>query len=394
MRFLHTSDWHLGRSLHGEPQLDAQRDFLTWLLERAVAEQVDAVVVAGDVYDRAVPPLDAVRLLDLTLAEFSAAAVPIILTSGNHDSAIRLGFGGALQERAGVHLRTSLADLTRPVRFSDEHGEVGVYGLPYLVPDAVMAELDVAERSHFAVLNAAMDRVRADAARRGLDRFVVAAHAFITGAVGSESERDIRVGGIGDASARAFDGAAYVALGHLHGAQRVSAIGAVTTARYSGSPLAFSFSERDHVKSVALVDIDAAGAADVSLVPTPVARPLREVRGPLADLLARADDDLVDLATAYVKATLTDTPRPPMAIDQLRRVWPHTLVLEYAATAVGDDASAQDIARISRATDPVEICALFVEWVTHAPPSAAERQVLAEVVEVASARRAQDGEVA
>src|ERR1700733_4297702 len=133
MRLLHTSDWHLGRALHGESLLAPQAGFLDWLLTEAVSQQVDAVVVAGDVYDRAVPPVDAVRLLDRTLTAFARAGVPMLLISGNHDSAVRLGFGSGLSEAAGIHLRTSPADLSRPVLVRDEHGQGALYGLPYLL---------------------------------------------------------------------------------------------------------------------------------------------------------------------------------------------------------------------------------------------------------------------
>ena len=269
MRLIHTSDWHLGRTLHGESLAEHHEAFLGWLLDQAVACQAGAVLVAGDIYDRAVPPLDAVALLDKTLAAFARARVPLVLTGGNHDSPVRLGFGSALSEAAGIHLRTTVADITRPVILSDGHGEVGIYGIPYLLPDAVMDELG-AERSHASVLAAASARIRADASARGLSRTVVLAHALVTGAQLSESERDIRVGGIADAPAAVLDGCCYLALGHLHGPQRVPVAGSTTTARYSGSPLAFSFAERHQTKSVTLAEIDGAGNVTTRLLPAPV----------------------------------------------------------------------------------------------------------------------------
>src|SRR5215471_11043842 len=309
MRLIHTSDWHLGRTLHGESLLEHQEVFLDWLLAQAVDRRAGAVVVAGDIYDRAVPPTDAVRLLDKTLVAFARASIPVVLTSGNHDSAVRLGFASGLSEAAGIHLRTRVEDIARPVVVRDEHGEVGIYGIPYLLPDAVMAELG-AERSHASVLGAAAALVREDAAARGLARTVVLAHALVTNAEICESERDIRVGGIGDAPAAVLGGCCYLALGHLHGQQRVSVAGSATTARYSGSPLPFSFSERHHTKSVTLAEIDGAGNVTTQLLPTPVPRPLREVRGRLDDLLDRASGDLADLAGAWLRVVLTDRERP------------------------------------------------------------------------------------
>jgi exonuclease SbcD len=386
MRLIHTSDWHLGRTLHGESLLEHQSVFLDWLLGQATGHGVDAVVVAGDVYDRAVPPTDAVALLDQTLVRFFRADIPVVLTSGNHDSAVRLGFASGLSEAAGIHLRTRVEDIARPVIIRDEHGEVGIYGIPYLLPDAVMAELG-AERSHASVLAAACERIRADAAARGLRRTVIIAHALVTGGQVSESERDIRVGGIGDAPARVLAGCSYLALGHLHGQQRVDA-GDTTSARYSGSPLAFSFSERDHRKSVTLAEIAGDGTVVTQLLPTPVPKSLRQVRGRLDELLARADGDLADLAGAWVKAVLTDQARPVAPMERLRERWPHTIALDFQPEGglTGPDA---DLARLAEAVDPVEICGLFVDFVAGAPPDEAQLAVLRQAVE--TARR---GEVA
>jgi exonuclease SbcD len=382
MRLVHTSDWHLGRTLHGESLLEHQAAFLDWLLGEAVSRQADAVVVAGDIYDRAVPPVDAVALLDRALRDFAAARVPVVITSGNHDSAVRLGFGARLSELAGIHFRTCVADITRPVVLGDADGEVAIYGIPYLLPDAVMDELG-AGRSHESVLAAAVARIRADAAGRGIGRVVVAAHAFITGALPSDSERDIRVGGIGDAPASVFDGVGYAALGHLHGQQAISAGAAGDrgpVVRYSGSPLAFSFSERDQVKSVTLAEIDAAGRVRTAQLPAPVPRPLREVRGKLDDLLARARGDLAGLAGAWVKVVLTDTVRPAAPMERLRERWPHTLVLDFAPEG-GLAGAEADLARLAGTADPVTICGMFVEFTSGGPPDEAQRAVLRDAVE-------------
>jgi exonuclease SbcD len=367
MRFLHTSDWHLGRTLHGEPMLGHQRAFLAWLVELAVAREVDAVLVAGDVYDRAVPPTDAVALLDEALAGFARAGVAVVITSGNHDSAIRLGFGSALAEHAGVHLRTDLRALTDPVVIDD----VAIYGVPYLLPDAVMADLG-AERSHTSVLSAAVERIRADAAARDMDKIVVLAHAFVTGGAESESERDIRVGGIGDVPCSVFAGLTYAALGHLHGAQQVA-----PNVRYAGSPLPFSFSERIHRKSVALVDVDADGGIEVELVATPVARPMAELRGRLDDLLDAADGPPAD---AWLRVVLTDPQRPSAPMERLRERWPHTLVLDFQPDVAPGD-TATDLHRLRQQTDPIEVCALFVEWVESTLPDRHQRDALTAVVE-------------
>ena len=382
MRLLHTSDWHLGRTLHNESLLDAQRGALGQIVDLVDTHEVDAVLVSGDVYDRAVPSTDAVRLLDRTFVRFSAAGIPLVLVSGNHDSAVRLGFGSGLSAAAGVHLRTTVADIASPVVLTDEHGQVAVYGIPYLLPDAARVALG-AERSHESVLRSATDLVRADAASRGIERTVVLSHSFVTGAGASdvsESERDIRVGGVDHAPATVFDGITYVALGHLHRPQVVRLVGGSTVLRYSGSPLAFSFSERDDTKSVVLLDLDAAGVADLALVATPVPRALRQVEGTLESLLERAGTDLAHLSDCWVKAVLTDTSRPANPMERLRAVWPHTLTLDFAPEGERTGQAA-DLERLARTTDPVEVCGHFVDYVGGAAPTDEERLVLRDVVE-------------
>lgn len=378
MRFLHTSDWHLGRTLFQTSLLEEQARFLAWLVDTAREQRVDAVLVSGDVYDRAVPPLEAVALLDSAFEAFSDSGVPLVVVSGNHDSAVRLGFGSGLAERAGVHLRTSVDDLARPVLFTDDHGPVAVYGLPYLLPDAVKDVLD-AGRSHESVLRAAVARSLADAESRGVARTVLLSHAFVSGGEVSESERDITVGGIGDAPAAVFDGATYVALGHLHRPQEVALHGSSTRLRYSGSPLAFSFGEKHDTKSVTLVELDAHGVVSLDTLPTPVPRPLREVRGSLEELLALDDPALTQ---AWIKAILTDSRRPDSPMERLRERWPHTLVLEFAPDGERLSSDA-DLARLGRTTDPVEIATMFVEFVDGVPPTEAEAALLARAVETA-----------
>jgi exonuclease SbcD len=214
MRLLHTADWHLGRTLHRLPLLEAQRAVVDHLVELARAEAVDAILLAGDVFDRALPPVEAVRVAGDALRRLAEVA-PVLVVSGNHDSAGRLGFAAELIAAGGVHLRTDPARVAEPVVLHDEHGPVALYGLPYLDPDLTREALG-AERSHEAVLRAAMDRVRADLAGRDGARAVVVAHAFVQGGEASESERDISIGGAETAPASVFGGVDYVALGHLH----------------------------------------------------------------------------------------------------------------------------------------------------------------------------------
>ncbi len=392
MRMLHTSDWHLGRTLHGVDLLGHQAAFLDHLVELARAESVDAVVVAGDVYDRAVPPVEAVQLLADALRRLSETAA-VVVTPGNHDSAIRLGFGAELM-RPGVHLRARVADVGQPVVLRDEHGPVAVHALPYLDPDAVRTVLaddgEPLARSHEAVVGAAMARVRRDLAARagsgsgsgsgGRVRSVVLAHAFVIGGLASESERDIRVGGVDAVPAGVFAGVDYVALGHLHGPQAISfpvpdgagpgSAECAPVLRYSGSPLAYSFSEMQHRKSSVLVELGADGVVASSLVPAPVPRRLAEVTGTLGDLLGVAGDGHED---DWLRAVVTDPVRPPELHARLKARFPHLLVTEHRPPA---GTARTRAAVVTAAQDPVDVAAQFVEHVTGAAPSGEELAVL------------------
>jgi exonuclease SbcD len=306
--------------------LDHQAAYVDHLLEVVVRERVDLVVVAGDVYDRALPPVDAVRLADEAFARLAASPARVVVTSGNHDSAQRLGFGSRLIDAAGVHIRTDAATVGSPVLLDDDHGPVAVYGLPYLDPDALREPWALPGRSHEAALTEAMARVRADLERRpGRTRSVVLAHAFVAGAEPSDSERDISVGGVSIVPTTVFDGVDYAALGHLHGRATLT-----DHVRYSGSPLAYSFSEAQHHKGSWLVDLGPDGLAGAEFVDAPVPRPLARISGALDDLLA--DPALERHEQSWVQATLTDDTRPLQAMDRLRRRFPHALVLTFAPT--------------------------------------------------------------
>ncbi|MET4922332.1 exonuclease SbcCD subunit D [Streptomyces sp. PSRA5] len=370
MRFLHTSDWHLGRSFHRVGLLDAQAAFLDHLVATALTHEVDAVLVAGDVYDRAVPPLSAVELFDRALHRLAEARVPTVMISGNHDSPRRLGVGAGLIDHAGIHLRTDPARCATPVVLSDAHGDVAFYGLPYLEPALVREEFKAAKAGHEAVLAAALDRVRADLAERPAGtRSVVLAHAFVAGGAASDSERDITVGGVSAVPTGTFDGVDYVALGHLHGAQALT-----ERVRYSGSPLAYSFSESDHRKTMWLVDLGPAGEIDAERIDCPVPRPLARLRGALADLLD--DPALTRHEQAWIEATLTDPVRPAEPMARLAERFPHTLSLVFDPDR-GDEAPAATYAQRLEGRSDQEIAEDFVAHVRGgAGPDDRERTVL------------------
>ncbi|WP_255953856.1 exonuclease SbcCD subunit D [Streptomyces odontomachi] len=369
MRLLHTSDWHLGRAFHRVSMLDAQAAFVDHLEATVRAHAVDAVLVAGDVYDRAVPSLAAVELFDDALHRLAALGVPTVMISGNHDSARRLGVGAGLLGRAGIHLRTSPGGCATPVVLSDAHGRVAFYGLPYLEPSLVKDEFAVDRPSHEAVLGAAMKRVRADLAQRPPGtRSVVLAHAFVTGGQASDSERDITVGGVAAVPAGIFDGVDYVALGHLHGSQTLS-----ERVRYAGSPLAYSFSEATHRKSMWLVDLAADGAIHAERIESPVPRPLARIRGHLDDLLA--DPALARHEPAWVEATLTDPVRPADPMARLTERFPGTLSLLFEPERPPGERDVSYARRLA-GRDDQQIAEDFVAHVRGVGPDAEERIVL------------------
>jgi exonuclease SbcD len=378
MKLLHTSDWHLGRNLFSIPLIDHQRVFLEWLIEQVDEHQVDAVIISGDIYDRSVPAVETISLFEWALIEL-AKRTEVVLIPGNHDSATRLGFAGPLLEAARVHVRASVADLTRPIILTartdngtEEAERVQIFCIPYLEPAFHSANFDC-ERSHAGVLGAAMDQIRSTADFEM--PVIVVSHAFITGGVASESERDVRVGGIPDAPVSIFQGANYVALGHLHRPQELSTPDGML-ARYSGSPIAYSFSEEGQVKSVVLIDISSQGA-EVMLLPTPTPRALSTIRGDIDDLLS--NPVWQEAQEHWIRAVVTDDRRPERPMERLRERFPHTLQLEFAPSnaALTNEFRAVDIATL----DPVEVTSQFINYVAGVAATDEELTLIEQAVE-------------
>jgi exonuclease SbcD len=366
MRILHPSDWHVGRSLHGQDLLAEQEAVLGGLAETVAEENVHAVVVSGDLYDRAVPNGEAVGVCTRVLSRIREAGAELVITPGNHDSAPRIGAFGEFAAAGGLHLRTKIADLHRPVLLDDEHGPVAIYGIPYLEPEPARFELGTPDaRGHTAVLTEAMDRVRADLAdRHAGTRSVVLAHAFVTGGEATASERNIAVGGVEDVPGSVFDGVDYVALGHLHGPQRLA-----EHLRYSGSPLAYSFSEAAQHKSVWLVDLDATGLAEVRRHYLPVPRELATVTATLDALLGELTyEPLVD---CFLSVRLTDPVRPIDPMRRLRERFPYALHMEWQPAA--DTGAQLHYAEKVRGADDPELAARFLADCRGADPNASER---------------------
>lgn len=338
MRFLHTADWHLGRSFHQASLVEDQAHVLNQLVELAIRERLDAVVIAGDVYDRAVPPADAVVLLDDVLARLVlGAGIRVVLIAGNHDSPDRVGFGGRVAEKQGLAMRGTLTHLA-PVVFDDAFGQVALHPLPYVEPAFARRLPGVQEASdHQSAVSSVMSLLRSQWVPG--QRNVLVGHAFVAGGSESESERPLSVGGSGAVSAATFDGYDFVALGHLHRPQSVGR----ESIQYSGSLLKYSFNEVDHTKSVSLVEVGQNGATSVQRVSLSPRHDVRIVKGTMAELLAtpRGDNSLRD----YVRAVLMDRDPVLDPLGRLREVFPNVLELQFGRDSDaggGTPKSAQD----------------------------------------------------
>lgn len=335
MKILHSADWHLGRYLHGVSLIDDQRYVLDQFVALAAAEHVDAVVIAGDIYDRSVPPAEAVALLDDVLARLVVeASIPVVVIAGNHDSAERIGFGGRILEKHRLIVRGGLDDIS-PVIFEDDHGELAIFPLPYVEPTFARAlEGGESINDHQGAVAHLLSRMKAS--MNPDRRHILVGHAFVAGGSESESERPLSVGGSGMVTAATFDAFDFVALGHLHRPQ--SLVG--ERVHYSGSLLKYSFSEADHCKSVSLVDVGADGAVSIRQESLAPRRDVRIITGTLAELLEHPGP--AETREDYLCAQLTDTTPVLDPMARLREVYPNILELQFVRKMGGNAAARAD----------------------------------------------------
>ncbi|MGM1029470.1 MAG: exonuclease SbcCD subunit D [Actinomycetota bacterium] len=371
MRLLHTSDWHVGRTFHGADTVDALSTVLGEIPGIVRRERIDAVLVAGDVFDSAMPAGRHVEALTRALQAISDAGAQVILSSGNHDSPARLGANAGFARAGGLHLSTAA---TEPgswrIDLEDEHGPVAVFAIPYLEPvvlRAVLPEAGIGTQAD--AMRWAMDAVRADLAERPA-RSVVLAHCFAAGVAADDDDapREIRAGGLDVVPLAAFDGVDYAALGHIHSRQQLS-----TAVRYSGAPLHYSFRERSPERGGWLVELGAEGLAAVEWLGLSVPRALTQVRGELEALLA--DPVLDGTEDHWVRAVLTDAAMPLDAMRRLQQRWPHCAQVEWAGSAGRDGAEVRE--RLHRRSD-AEVVDDFLAHVRGEGPSDAERALVAE----------------
>lgn len=320
MKLIHLSDLHLGKRVNGFSMLEDQEYILREILEIIAGEAPDAVLIAGDVYDKGVPPTEAVELLDDFLFRLSQMKLQVFLISGNHDSPERLAFASRLIAPAGIHLSPVYGGAAEPVVLSDEYGPVNIYLLPFVKPVHVRRFFPEEKiESYNDALGTAVGALGIDPAQRN----VLVTHQFVTGAATSESE-EISVGGTENVDAAVFDGFDYVALGHIHGPQNIGS----ERLRYCGTPLKYSFSEAGHKKSVTVVELGEKGSLEVRTVPLHPLRDMREIRGSYEELTFRPNYEGTNLSD-YLHVTLTDEEDVPDAIGKLRLIYPNLMKLDY-----------------------------------------------------------------
>ena len=321
MKFLHLSDLHIGKRVNEVSMLDDQAYILDQILCIADVERPDAVLIAGDIYDRSIPSNEAVTLFDDFLVKLAKRHLPVLMISGNHDSPERLSFGGRLLDASGIYISPVYHGNIQPITLTDSYGPVHFWLLPFIRPAHVRRFFpDEAIESYTDACRTAISHMSIDPAERN----VLITHQFVTGAVTCESE-ELSVGGTDNVDASIFDIFDYVALGHIHGPQNIVS----SRIRYCGTPLKYSFSEADHHKSVTVVTLEEKGALNLQLSPLLPRHDLRQVRGSFATLTDKASYEGTTLDD-YLHVILTDEEDVPEAVGKLRLIYPNIMKLSYS----------------------------------------------------------------
>lgn len=352
MRILHTSDWHLGRSFHGLSLHDISEKFLLELVETVKEKNIDAVLVSGDVYDQAQPRTETIELLSAALEELSELGCAVVLSSGNHDSAARLGFASKLLARQRVFFQTEVEQSHEPVLLEKGGVSVAIFAAPYLEPRSMGRRLGVAP-THRDVLEHTFNTARQRKEELPQDTVNIAmAHCFASGSQPTESERNIAVGGIETVDFQVFRDFDYVALGHIHGKQKLT-----DTIRYSGSPLAFSFSEENHRKGAWLLDVEAEGIVEISEVIWKNKLSLKTLRGTLAELCT--EKTYTPFEQSICRIYITDDMRPLGALEKLRERFETVAELYFDPSHPAQRDTRAYAQRVSQTMNTEEVCTDF-----------------------------------
>lgn len=372
MKFLHLADLHLGKRVNGFSMLEDQAHILRQILAILDDEQPDGVLIAGDVYDKSVPSVEAVGLLDGFLTELRARGVPVLLTSGNHDSPERLAFGGRVMDSCGIHISPVYDGALAPVTLHDAFGPVHVWLLPFVKPAHVRRWFPDADiESYTDAVAEAVAHMDIDTAARN----VLVTHQFVTGGARSGSE-ELSVGGTDNVDSGVFAPFDYVALGHLHGAQHIGR----ETIRYAGSPLKYSFSEARQHKSVTVVTLGEKGDVQVRTAALTPLRELREIRGSYDELTARSFYEHTTYRSDYLHLILTDEQDVFDAMSRLRTIYPYLMTLDYDNARTRAAGGMSVPAETERRT-PLELFEALYLRQNHQPMSEVQRAYIAQLME-------------
>lgn len=371
MKLIHLSDLHIGKRVNEVSMLEDQAYILTRIIRIVDEEKADAVLIAGDVYDKSVPSAEAVTLFDDFLFRLAKRNLPVLIISGNHDSPERLAFGNRLLEHSGIHIAPVYDGDIQPVTLEDTYGAVDFWLLPFLKPAHVKRFFpDAGIESYTDAVRTAVEKMGIDTGRRN----VLLTHQFVTGASPCESE-EISVGGSDNVDAAVFAGFDYVALGHIHGPQNIGS----NRIRYCGTPLKYSFSEENHHKSVTVIEMGEKGNIQLRLLPLIPRHDLRSIRGSFERLTSKAfySGMAVD---DYLHVVLTDEEDVPEAMGKLRSIYPNILKLSYDNTRTRTDqtiSAAEDVQRKS----PLELFEELYEQQNNQPMSEQQRAYTRELIE-------------
>ena len=371
MRFLHLSDLHLGKRVNEFSMLEDQAYILKEILNIIDEQKVEAVLIAGDIYDKLIPSAEAVRLLDDFLTRIAARELPVFLISGNHDSAERIAFGSRLMSSRQIYLSPVFESDVEPVTISDRYGEINIYMLPFVKPSLVKRVYPEEEIITYQdAVNAAVQHMQIDTDKRN----ILLAHQFVTGAARCDSE-ELSVGGVDDVDASVFDGFDYVALGHLHGPQKIGK----ETVRYSGTPLKYSFSETNHKKEAVIVDVEEKGKINIQQIPFLPKHDMREVRGTYMEVTAL--DFYKDMNTDdYLHITLTDEEDIPDAIGYLRCIYPNIMKLSYDNLRTRAAGTVRGTAEVEEKS-PMELLREFYELQNNQPMTDEQEEIARGMME-------------
>ncbi|MBY7859668.1 exonuclease SbcCD subunit D [Vibrio fluvialis] len=372
MKFLHTSDWHLGRQFHNVSLLEDQRYVLKQLIDYLKNNAVDAVIVAGDVYDRSVPPTVAIELLDEVVSSICTDLnIPMIMIPGNHDGAKRLGFAAKQMKGAGLHIISDFEQMMTPVVLkSDQAGDVAFYGMPYNDPEQVRHHYQNSVTTHDEAHQFLCECIKAQ--RDTSQCHVLISHCFVDGAMESDSERPLSIGGSDRVNHEHFADFDYVALGHLHQPQKKGE----EHIRYSGSLMKYSFSEQHQKKGMTLVELNDAGFVAAEHIPLSAPHDMRIIEGELDQLLEQGKTD--PSAHDYLLVRLHDKHAILDPMEKLRKVYPNVLHLEKPGMLIGVD---QEMGRARLARGEMDMFRDFFLEAKQEPLSEQQESAMAEVIQ-------------